>query len=235
VEAIALATTDSPIGPLTVAARGANVCLVHFGRISDYVQSALARWYPGAPIAPGGDPGGVVAVLTRDFDGDLAALDEVEVELHGTAFQQRVWLALRGVAAGTTTSYAELASRVGAPSAVRAVGAANGANPVAVVLPCHRIIGSNGSLTGYGGGLDRKRWLLDHEGVRPTLFGVRPRIVNSAVLRRVSGVRPWGRTTAAAASSTTVATRPPHRSPWAAPRSSPGTRRSTRTATAAAS
>ncbi len=100
------------------------------------------------------------------------ALDEVEVELHGTAFQQRVWLALRTVAAGTTTSYAQLASRVGAPSAVRAVGAANGANPVAVVLPCHRIIGSNGSLTGYGGG-GRKRWLLDHRAAA-ALFGVRP-------------------------------------------------------------
>jgi len=174
VDAIALNTTDSPIGPLTVAARGSRVCLVHFGRVSDYVQSALARWYPDALVEPGRDPGGVVGVLTRYFDGDLGALDEVEVELHGTAFQQRVWLALRTVAAGTTTSYAQLASQVGAPSAVRAVGAANGANPVAVVLPCHRIIGSNGSLTGYGGGLDRKRWLLDHEGMRRTLFGVRP-------------------------------------------------------------
>jgi len=174
VDAIALATTDSPIGPLTVAARDSKVCLVHFGRVNDDVQSALARWYPDARIEPGGDPGGIVSVLTRYFEGDLKALDEVDVELHGTAFQQRVWLALRTVAAGTTTSYAHLASQVGAPSAVRAVGAANGANPVAVVLPCHRIIGSNGSLTGYGGGLDRKRWLLDHEGVRRTLFGVRP-------------------------------------------------------------
>ena len=76
-------------------------------------------------------------------------------------------MALRTVKAGTTKSYAQLASQVGTPAAVRAVGAANGANPVAVVLPCHRIIGSNGSLTGYGGGIDRKRWLLDHEGVKP--------------------------------------------------------------------
>ena len=79
-------------------------------------------------------------------------------------------MALRGVKVGTTLSYMELARRVGSPSAVRAVGAANGANPVAVVLPCHRIIGANGSLTGYGGGLDRKRWLLDHEGVGRPLF-----------------------------------------------------------------
>ena len=109
-------------------------------------------------------------MLSRYFDGDLASLDEIDVELHGTAFQQRVWNALRTVTVGTTTSYAELARRVGAPAAVRAVGAANGANPVAVVLPCHRIIGSNGSLTGYGGGLERKRWLLHHEGVSRTLF-----------------------------------------------------------------
>ena len=170
VDTIALATTDSPIGELTVAARGSKVCLVHFGPIDRYVRTTLARWYPDAQVEPGKDPGGVLKVLARYFSGDLASLDEVVVELHGTSFQQRVWLALRTVTAGTTASYAELADRVGAASAVRAVGAANGANPVAVVLPCHRIIGSNGSLTGYGGGLDRKRWLLDHEGVNRTLF-----------------------------------------------------------------
>ena len=167
---IHLATTDSPIGELTVAARGSKVCLVHFGPVSAYVRSALSAWYPGAPVEPGEDPGGAVRVLARYFGGDLGSLDEIDVELHGTPFQQRVWNALRTVAAGTTTSYAELAGRVGSPNAVRAVGAANGANPVAVVLPCHRIIGSNGSLTGYGGGLERKRWLLDHEGVSRTLF-----------------------------------------------------------------
>jgi methylated-DNA-[protein]-cysteine S-methyltransferase len=170
VETIALATVDSPIGELTVAARGSRVCLVHFGPVTKYVKTALATWYPDATVGPGDDPGGVVSVLKRYFDGDLASLDEVDVELHGTDFQQRVWNALRTVAAGTTTSYAQLADRVGAPTAVRAVGAANGANPVAVVLPCHRIIGSNGSLTGYGGGLDRKRWLLNHEGVSRSLF-----------------------------------------------------------------
>jgi methylated-DNA-[protein]-cysteine S-methyltransferase len=170
VDTIQLATTDSPIGGLTVAARASKVCLVHFGAVSDYVRSALAAWYPGASVERGDDPGGVVSVLSRYFAGDLASLDEIEVELHGTPFQQRVWNALRTVTAGSTTSYAELAGRVGSPTAVRAVGAANGANPVAVVLPCHRIIGSNGSLTGYGGGLERKRWLLDHEGVSRKLF-----------------------------------------------------------------
>ena len=165
-----MATVDSPIGKLTVAARGSKVCLVHFGPAHKYVRTALATWYPGVSIESSDDPGGVARVLARYFDGDLASLDEVEVELHGTTFQQKVWNALRTVTAGTTTSYAELARRVGTPAAVRAVGAANGANPVAVVLPCHRIIGSDGSLTGYGGGLERKRWLLDHEGVSRLLF-----------------------------------------------------------------
>jgi methylated-DNA-[protein]-cysteine S-methyltransferase len=165
-----IATIDSPIGRLTVAAHGPRVCLVTFGPASARVRESLKAWYPDATIEPAADPGGVVGVLRRYFDGDLHSLDEVEVELHGTSFQRNVWLALRGVKAGTTLSYAQLAGRVGTPSAVRAVGAANGANPVAVVLPCHRIIGSHGSLTGYGGGLDRKRWLLGHEGVKRTLF-----------------------------------------------------------------
>lgn len=169
-DAIGLMTVESPIGPLTIAARGSRVCLVHFGPSSSYVDSSIAKWYPGAPITRDADPAGATHVFTRYFDGDLHSLDEIEVELHGTTFQQGVWTALRDVRAGTTASYADLAKRVGSPAAVRAVGAANGANPVAVVLPCHRIIGSNGSLTGYGGGLQRKRWLLEHEGVTRGLF-----------------------------------------------------------------
>jgi methylated-DNA-[protein]-cysteine S-methyltransferase len=164
------ATVETPIGPLTVAACGPRVCLVHFGPIDRYVRASLGNWYPDDPIEAHDDPAGAVSVLERYFRGDLGSLDEIEVELHGTPFQQRVWNALRTVREGTTLSYAKLADRVGAPSAVRAVGAANGANPVAVVLPCHRIIGSDGSLTGYGGGLDRKRWLLAHEGVSVGLF-----------------------------------------------------------------
>jgi len=169
-ETVALTTIDSPVGKLTVAARGERVCLVHFGPASAAIRSKLKSWYPEASIQQSQDPAGAVTVLDRYFRGDLSSLDDLAVELHGTDFQRSVWTALRSVRAGTTKSYAELASQVGAPTAVRAVGAANGANPVAVVLPCHRIIGSNGSLTGYGGGLGRKRWLLDHEGVSRTLF-----------------------------------------------------------------
>lgn len=167
---IDIATIDSPLGKLTAAARGRLVCLVHFGSPTAAVKSTLASWYPDSVVEQAVDPGGAVGVLRRYFAGDFESLDEIEVELNGTAFQRNVWLALRTVKAGSTMSYAQLAGQVGSPAAVRAVGAANGANPVAVVLPCHRIIGSNGSLTGYGGGLHRKRWLLDHEGVKRTLF-----------------------------------------------------------------
>jgi methylated-DNA-[protein]-cysteine S-methyltransferase len=167
---IELAKVESPVGTLTVASNGSAVCLLHFGSISSEIRALLKKWYPDQRVETGSDPGGAVSVLKRYFAGDLDSLDEIHVELHGTAFQHRVWHALRSVRAGKTTSYAELARRVGSPSAIRAVGAANGANPVAIVLPCHRIIGSNGSLTGYGGGLERKRWLLTHEGVERKLF-----------------------------------------------------------------
>ncbi len=102
--------------------------------------------------------------LHRYFAGDLAALDSIEVDTGGTVFQQSVWMALRKIPAGATWSYSRLAREIGRPAAVRAVAAANGANPVSIVIPCHRVIGSDGSLTGYGGGLERKRWLLEHEG-----------------------------------------------------------------------
>ena len=160
---IQIDTFDSPIGPLTAAERGGRVCLLHFGPDGPEIDRLFDRWYPGEPRARQPLPA-TVSVLRRYFDGDLSALDTVAVELNGTEFQKQVWQALRRIPHGTTISYAELARRVGTISAVRAVGSANGANPVAVIVPCHRVIGSDGSLTGYGGGLDRKKWLLEHEG-----------------------------------------------------------------------
>jgi len=106
------------------------------------------------------------AALEAYFAGDLAALDRLEVETAGTEFQRAVWAALRRIPVGETLSYGQLAARIGKPKAVRAVGLANGSNPIGVVVPCHRVIGADGSLTGYGGGLPRKRWLLEHEGAR---------------------------------------------------------------------
>jgi methylated-DNA-[protein]-cysteine S-methyltransferase len=122
------------------------------------------------------NPSGLSDVIRRYFAGDLGAIDDLPVQTAGTSFQQQVWRALREIPAGTTLSYAQLALRIGRPTAVRAVGLANGSNPVGVVVPCHRVIGANGSLTGYGGGMERKRWLLEHEGAwfkesaRPGLF-----------------------------------------------------------------
>ncbi|MCD6075429.1 MAG: Methylated-DNA--protein-cysteine methyltransferase [Rhodospirillales bacterium] len=106
-------------------------------------------------------------LVGKYFAGDLKAINKIKVETNGTPFQKKVWAALRKVPAGKTITYAALAKKVGSPSAVRAVGAANGANPIGVVVPCHRMIGTSGKLTGYGGGLHRKQWLLVHEGALP--------------------------------------------------------------------
>jgi len=115
----------------------------------------------------------VVAQLEAYFAGELFDFD-VPLRLDGTTFQRRVWNALREIPFGETASYGEIASRIGQPNASRAVGLANGRNPIAIIVPCHRVIGSNGSLTGYGGGLERKRWLLELEEQRhqPRLAGL---------------------------------------------------------------
>jgi methylated-DNA-[protein]-cysteine S-methyltransferase len=101
--------------------------------------------------------------LEAYFEGEIGALDAIPTLARGTEFQRLVWSALREIPAGSTLSYGKLATRIGRPAAVRAVGAANGANPIPVVVPCHRVIGADASLTGFGGGLERKRWLLTHE------------------------------------------------------------------------
>ncbi len=111
--------------------------------------------------------------LLAYFDGDLSAVNDLPTETNGTAFQRAVWQVLRKIPAGRTISYGALAAQIGNPKAVRAVGLANGSNPIAIVVPCHRVIGANASLTGYGAGLHRKRWLLAHERGDRSLFGER--------------------------------------------------------------
>jgi methylated-DNA-[protein]-cysteine S-methyltransferase len=120
----------------------------------------------GFTLIPARNPNGLSNTIRSYFAGDLTAIDNLPVKTNGTPFQRQVWQALREIPLGTTISYGQLASRIGRPTAVRAVGLANGSNPVGVIVPCHRVIGSNGSLTGYGGGMERKRWLLEHEGAR---------------------------------------------------------------------
>jgi methylated-DNA-[protein]-cysteine S-methyltransferase len=110
-------------------------------------------------------PAQMRTALSRYFEGDLGQLSGVAWRIAGTPFQQKVWTALAKIPAGTTMSYGAMAARIEMPKAIRAVGHANGSNPISVVLPCHRLIGADGSLVKYGGGLERKRWLLRHEGV----------------------------------------------------------------------
>jgi methylated-DNA-[protein]-cysteine S-methyltransferase len=123
------------------------------------------------PLVPASNPGGLSAALAAYFDGDLSVLDRLPVETGGTPFQRDVWRALRRIPCGETRSYGQLAREIGRPKAVRAVGLANGSNPIGVVVPCHRVIGSDGSLTGYGGGIERKQWLLAHEHAAHRLEG----------------------------------------------------------------
>jgi methylated-DNA-[protein]-cysteine S-methyltransferase len=157
------AQPSTPIGTLAVFVReGALVGVAFDGRVD-----AIPSWIGGArgaeEIRVVADPSGWTTRLSRYFDGDMKAFDGAALALAGTGFQREVWNALLAIPTGTTLSYGELARRIGRPDAMRAVGAANGANPVPIVVPCHRVVASDGSLHGYGGGLDRKRWLLSHE------------------------------------------------------------------------
>lgn len=128
------------------------------------MRRLLRLHYGATTLQPGPAPAAVREALEAYFAGEVGALQAVAWDTAGTDFQRSVWAALRTIPPGETLSYGMLAARIGHPKAVRAVGLANGANPVGVVVPCHRVIGANGALTGYGGGLDRKRWLLAHEG-----------------------------------------------------------------------
>ncbi len=114
-------------------------------------------------LEPARNPHGFTQALKSYFEGELTAIDSLPVKTAGTPFQCEVWCALRKISCGTTVSYGDLAREIERPAAVRAVGLANGSNPIGVVVPCHRVIGADGSLTGYGGGIERKRWLLEHE------------------------------------------------------------------------
>jgi methylated-DNA-[protein]-cysteine S-methyltransferase len=160
---------DTPVGELHLLAdrQGrlhALGWLDGHDRMANFVTAYRDR---RGSLEDGDNPGGLTAALRAYFEGELEAIAELPVVFHGTEFQRAVWSALRAIPCGETLSYGALARRIGRPSAVRAVGLANGSNPIGIVVPCHRVIGSNGTLTGYGGGLDRKRWLLSHEGALP--------------------------------------------------------------------
>jgi len=161
---IEISEVASPIGKIVVAVRAGRLCALAFDDSWPRKRAALERRFGDVEWRRAKDPGGVARALRRYFDGDIDALARIDVDPGGTPFQRAVWTRLRNVPAGRTVSYGELARAAGYPRAVRAVGAANGSNPVGLVIPCHRVIGSSGKLVGYGGGLHRKRWLLSHEG-----------------------------------------------------------------------
>ena len=161
----------TPIGELLIVAdRAGNLRTIEWTDHEARMRQLLDRYY-GQKRGKGGytleaarDPGGLTRAMRAYFKGDLGVIDKLPVETAGTPFQKSVWRALRKIGSGRTISYAELARRVGKPRAIRAAGLANGQNPISIVVPCHRVIGSDGTLTGYGGGLPRKKWLLEHDG-----------------------------------------------------------------------
>jgi methylated-DNA-[protein]-cysteine S-methyltransferase len=162
-ETLTLDRLETPIGTALLVTDEAGVLRAF--NWTDYeakMRAWIGRHYPKARLVEGRSP--LRDAFARYFAGDAAALGGVRWIASGTDFQRRVWDALCAIPAGETISYRQLAERIGKPTAMRAVGLANGANPVAVVVPCHRVIGANGSLTGYGGGLPRKTWLLKLEG-----------------------------------------------------------------------
>ena len=158
---------ETPVGPMRALASEVALCALEFSipnRLSR-LETRLARWFDAPTVTSGSND--VIAQTRRwldDYFGGVSAdLTGLRLDARGAPFECRVWAALRDIPPGTTSSYSDIARRVGSPGAARAVGMANGANPIAIIVPCHRVIGANGTLTGYGGGLDRKTWLLEHE------------------------------------------------------------------------
>jgi len=155
----------APVGDLLIVTDDeGNLRALDFTDYEDRMRMLLARHYGQVALTEGDAPPAVTAALDAYFAGDATALDALPVKTGGSDFQRRVWAALRAIPAGTTTGYGALAGVLGNPGAARAVGLANGSNPIGIVVPCHRVIGANGTLTGYAGGVARKRWLLEHEG-----------------------------------------------------------------------
>jgi methylated-DNA-[protein]-cysteine S-methyltransferase len=158
--ALAYAVLPTPIGDLLAIGEGGSLREIRFAR-TWRARDISPRWAQGSAV---------LAETARQLDEYFAGARrrfDLPLAARGNGFQQRVWDALRRIEYGTTTSYGEIARRIGHPDAARAVGAANGANPIPIVVPCHRVIGADGSLTGFGGGLPLKQWLLQHEGALP--------------------------------------------------------------------
>ena len=163
-DAFTLDRIESPVGTVLLVTDAAGaVRALEFADYEPRMMRLLVRHYGQVKLTPGAAPEPVRGAILAYFNGDARALEALPVATGGTPFQREVWAALRAIPAGETRSYGQVATAIGRPRAVRAVGLANGANPVGIIVPCHRVVGANGTLTGYAGGLERKRWLLAHE------------------------------------------------------------------------
>ena len=157
---------ESPIGEVRIASTAAGICAVDFADRWETVEHRLKIRFGKITNREKGEPFQLAPRLRQYFEGAFEAFEGLPLDPGGTAFQRAVWSALREIRRGETWNYSQLAAFVGNPKAVRAVGSTNARNPIAIIVPCHRVIGKAGELRGYAGGVDRKRWLLDLEGVR---------------------------------------------------------------------
>jgi methylated-DNA-[protein]-cysteine S-methyltransferase len=157
-------TVPTPIGDMILIARDGVLLLLEFVEAGDRVAREMSKRFGAVPMQGARNPFGFSEKISAYFAGALSVIDDIPADGGGSAFETRVWAALRGIPCGETMSYGGVAKRIGNAKGMRAVGLANGRNPIAIVVPCHRVIGADGSLTGYGGGLKRKEWLLRHEG-----------------------------------------------------------------------
>ena len=166
-ETLTLDRVATPVGEVLLVTDGEGaVRALDFAGYEDRMRRLLRRHWGEVELVEGRAPAAVRSAVEAWFGGDLTAFDGLKVRTNGTDFQRAVWAALRTIPAGETRTYGQLAAAIGSPKAVRAAGLANGQNPIAVIVPCHRVIGASGALTGYAGGLERKQWLLTHEGAR---------------------------------------------------------------------
>ena len=155
-------TLGSPLGPLELWSTETGLCALLFSDQRSTIETRLRRRFGGRRPEPG-DPFGACEALDAWFRGSSGALEQLPLDPGGTAFQQDVWDALRKIPPGETRSYGQVAEAIGRPAAARAVGSANGANPLPIVVPCHRVVGARGALSGFAFGVERKQWLLDFE------------------------------------------------------------------------
>jgi methylated-DNA-[protein]-cysteine S-methyltransferase len=157
---------ESPLGTILLVADETSLCALDFVGYEARMMGLLQKRYPSVELMDSINPHGFSSKIHAYLAGDYGSLADIPVNAGGTDFQQLVWQGLRSIPVGTTLSYGELATKLGKPTAARAVGMANSLNPVAIVVPCHRVIGTKAKLTGYAGGLERKQWLLQHEGIQ---------------------------------------------------------------------